>query len=207
MKRFSIILLFAVMGLVSCKTEIKVACVGDSITNGQGSSARSFYPVQLEKILGDGFQVLNAGESGGTMQTDGNKPYWNQKDLYNVLVYQPDVVVIMLGTNDSKTDNWNAVSYERDYQIMIDTLLNMKSKPQIYLCSPPPAYSAAWSISDSTIQAGVIPIVNRIAEKNKLPVIDVYNSMTNMSDLFPDGIHPDEKGIKIMAEIIAKGIK
>lgn len=195
------------MIFVSCQTKIKVACVGDSITNGGGKNASSFYPMQLDKSLGENYEVLNCGESGATMQTDANKPYWFQKDLANVFVYQPEVIVIMLGTNDSKTPNWNATSFERDYQLMIDTLRTLHTNPEIYLCSPPPAYSHAWEISDSTIQAGVIPIVNRIAQKNNLKVVDVYNGMTNLSNLFPDGIHPNPEGIKIMADIIAKGIQ
>ncbi len=113
----------------------------------------------------------------------------------------------MLSTNDSKSNNWNAFSYTRDYQLMIDTLKTLDSKPQIYLCTPPPAYSRAWSISDSTIRTEVIPIVEEIAKKNNIPIIDVYNRMTKMSDVFPDGIHPNEEGIKILAETVAKGIQ
>lgn len=207
MKFYLIILVSFSTILISCQPEIKVACIGDSITNGGGKNQSSFYPTQLDILLGDGFQVLNCGESGATMQSDGNKPYWYQKDLHNVFVYMPDIVVIMLGTNDSKTNNWNAASYERDYQLMIDTLSTMDSKPQIFLCFPPPAYSSARSISDSIIRFGVIPTVEGIAKRNNLQIIDVYNGMTKMSDLFPDGIHPNKKGIKIMAEIAAKGIK
>lgn len=206
MKSFLIVLSLSIV-LVSCQNEIKVACIGDSITNGGGKNASSFYPAQLDLLLGEDFRVLNCGESGATMQSDGNKPYWYQKDLYNVFAYKPDIIVIMLGTNDSKTHIWNADSYERDYQLMIDTLKTLDSKPQIYLCSPPPAYSSIWSISDSTIQSGVIPIVKGIAKRNNLPIIDVYDGMNSMSHLFPDGIHPNKKGKKIMAEIVAINIK
>lgn len=208
MKKTSIILIFLFVVLVSCQNKIKVACVGDSITNGGGKeNSMSFYPMQLNEMLGDKYEVLNCGESGATMQSDGNKPYWYEKDLANVFVYQPDVVVIMLGTNDSKTFVWNAESYERDYQLMIDTLRTLPSNPEIFLCSPPPAYSRTWEINDSTIQAGVIPIVNRIAKKNQLQIIDVYNNMTKMSELFPDGIHPKGEGITILAKTIAEGIQ
>lgn len=208
MKNISILFLLFSIIFVSCQSEIRVACVGDSITNGGGKdNAASFYPMLLDQMLGDNYEVLNCGESGATMQADGNKPYWYQKDLANVFVYKPQVIVIMLGTNDSKTPNWNAASFERDYQLMIDSLKTLDTNPEIFLCSPPPAFSSAWEISDSTIQNGVIPIVNRIAEKNGLQVIDVYNNMTEMSDLFPDGIHPKGKGIEILAETIAKGIR
>lgn len=207
MKFHLLVLVFISTILISCQSDIKVACIGDSITNGGGKDQSSFYPTQLDSILGEGYQVLNFGESGATMQTDGNKPFWHQKDFHNVFAYTPDIAVIMLGTNDTKTKNWNADSYERDYQLMIDTLNTMDSKPQIYLCFPPPAFRNSYTINDSTIRAGVIPIVERIAKRNSIQIIDVYNGMIERSDLFPDGIHPNEKGIKNMAEIIAEGIK
>ncbi|MFK7899990.1 MAG: GDSL-type esterase/lipase family protein [Cyclobacteriaceae bacterium] len=207
MKLNLIIFLSVSLFCFSCQNEIKVACIGDSITNGGGGDQASFYPVQMDLLLSDDFQVMNCGESGSTMQNDGNKPYWNQKDLHNVFMYKPSIVTIMLGTNDSKTDIWNARSYELSYQSMIDTLKTLDPQPKIYLCTPPPAYSSAWTISDSTIRLGVIPIVEKIAERNNIQVIDVYNGMTNMSDLFPDGIHPDKEGRKIIAEILVKGIK
>lgn len=191
--------------LTSCNENIiRVVCLGDSITNGGGEGAEAFYPTQLDKLLGDEYEVLNCGESGATMLKESNKPFWKQKDLPNIFVYQPDIVVILLGTNDSKGFNWNAKRYEEDYQAMIDTLQSIPSHPELYLCLPPPAYKSAWEISDSTIQTGVIPIVKRLAEKNDLSVIDFNSEMTGMPGLFPDGIHPNEEGKSLMAEIVAK---
>lgn len=207
MKNKSILILLLFVIVAGCNSEIKVACIGDSITDGGGNSKADFYPVQLDSMLGQEYKVLNCGESGATMQSDGNKPYWYQKDFHNVFAYQPDIIVVMLGTNDSKTENWNATSFERDYQSMLDTLSTLNTNPKVFLCSPPPAYSSAWNISDSTIRAGVVPIVERLAKKNKLKIIDVYSGMTGISDLFPDGIHPNAEGKQLMAQIIASAIE
>jgi len=205
--RKQIVMVAIAVSFVSCQDQVRVACMGDSITDGGGLSKSAFYPVHLNQMLGDGFEVLNFGESGATMQTDADKPYWYGKDLLNVFAYQPEIVVIMLGTNDSKTHNWKAESYERDYQVMIDSLHTITPKPEIYLCFPPPAYSSAWAISDSTIRAGIIPIVKRIATKNNLQTINVYEGMEGMSARFPDGIHPDDEGRKVLAGIVASAIK
>jgi alpha-L-fucosidase 2 len=202
----SLVFLTFIFTYCSCSKRVKVACIGDSITNGGGKGKSSFYPVQLDSLLGKEFEVLNFGESGATMQKDGNKPYWHQKDFHNVFAYKPEVIVIMLGTNDSKTYVWNETSYERDYQLMIDALNTINPKPQIYLCFPPPAFSSNFKISDSTIRLGVIPAIRKIANKNNLQIIDMYEQMTEMSSLFPDGIHPDKKGRLIMAKIIAESI-
>lgn len=201
-----VFLAFLFLMLVSCnKDSIKIACIGDSITAGAGHSnqSKTAYPAILDGILGESYSVLNCGRSGATLMKDGNLPYWNCKEFYNVFTYEPDVIIIKLGTNDTKPKNWNAISFEKDYQALIDTLGYIQGKPEIYLCLPVPAYRSAWGINDSTLTAGVIPAINKIAKTNNLPVIDLYDSMGNQPENFPDGIHPNVEGARNMAVIVA----
>ena len=203
-----IYVLTLILIVASCteKQPVKIACIGDSITEGAGIhwQSKSSYPVQLDSILGDGFSVLNCGRSGANMLKKSDLPYWICNEFSNVFVFQPNVIVIKLGTNDSKPQNWNEANYAKDLQSMIDTLNTIPTKPRIYLCLPVPAYNHAWGINDSVIRAGVIPSIQKIAEKNKLTVIDLYKQLSNHVEFFPDSIHPNEAGAKAMAEVIAK---
>ena len=56
---------------------IRVACVGNSVTYGLGISNREqyAYPVQLQQLLGDNYEVGNFGHSGATLLRIGHKPY------------------------------------------------------------------------------------------------------------------------------------
>ena len=90
---------------------------------------------------------------------------------------------------------------------MIDTFKTIPTNPKIFLCLPVPVFKTKWTINDSTLTAGVIPAVEKIAEKNNLPVIDLYHQMKDQGENFFDGIHPDEKGAEIMAGIIADELK
>jgi lysophospholipase L1-like esterase len=58
--------------------KIKVACVGDSITQGVGTILAKSYPKQLGIFLGSEFEVGNFGISGATMLRGGDKPYSQQ---------------------------------------------------------------------------------------------------------------------------------
>ena len=98
-------------------------------------------------------------------------------------------------------------NFEKDYQALIDTVNTIQNKPKIYVCLPVPVYRAVWGINDSTLTAGVIPIIKKIARINHLTIIDLYNPMGNQPENFPDGIHPDENGAKNMAVFVAKRIK
>jgi acyl-CoA thioesterase-1 len=206
-----VILLAAILVIASCteKKEIRVACIGDSITEGAGIHWQSkfSYPVQLDSILGPGYSVLNCGRSGANMLKKSDLSFWICNEFYNVFAFEPDIIIIKLGTNDSKPQNWNEENYVKDFQGMIDTLKTIPTNPKIYLCLPVPAYNHNWGISDSVIVAGVIPSIKKLAQDNKLSVIDLYKPLSNHAGFFPDGIHPDEAGALLMAEVIAKAIK
>lgn len=79
---------------------IKVACVGDSITHGHGVEERekNNYPKQLGDLLGSRFEVRNFGRNSATMSLDGDHPYAKTDAFNAALVWQPDMVVIKLGT-------------------------------------------------------------------------------------------------------------
>ncbi len=201
---------FLLLGIMSsCTTKIsRVACVGDSITEGYGLAVQSKtgYPVVLDSILGPGYHVLNSGRSSTTLQKEGNFPYWICKEFSNVFVYNPDIIIIKLGTNDTKPQNWQADRFEKDYQALIDTFRTIPEDPQIYLCLPVPVFKTKWGINDSTVINGVVPIVEKLAKENQLPVIDLYHQMQDQGADFPDSIHPNERAVKVMAGIIAKKI-
>ncbi|PWE00497.1 GDSL-type esterase/lipase family protein [Marinilabilia rubra] len=189
----------------NCNEPTKVACVGDSITEGAGVWPQSelAYPVVLDSLLGDQYNVLNLGRSATTMLRDGDFPYWTAKEFSNVFAYEPEVIIIKLGTNDTKPQNWDAAKYESSYQAMIDTFNTIPANPQIFVCLPVPVFETKWGINDSTVVNGVIPTVKKIAERNNLPVIDLYEPMLDKGEMFFDSIHPDAQGAAAMAEIIA----
>lgn len=211
MKRsFLIYSIFALLTLLSCSKDVtRIVCVGDSITEGAGLThqSKTAYPVVLDSILGPNYSVLNCGRSGATLLKKSDLSYWDCKEFSNVFVFNPEVIIIKLGTNDSKGFNWNAERFASDYQALIDTFKTISSRPKIYVCLPAPAFKMEWEISDSTIRTGVIPIIEKIAKRNNLPIIDLYEGMSNQSQNFPDGIHPNEKGAAVMAGIIAKEIQ
>ncbi len=163
MKKFEIIFISSILFIfISCSDTTKVACVGDSITEGYGLAwqSKTAYPVVLDSLLGQGYSVLNLGRSATTLRKKGDFPYWSCKEFYDLFAYQPDIIVIQLGTNDTKTQNWDSVSFAADYQSLIDTLRTISNKPNIYLCTPVPVFKSKWSINDSTITVAIIPIIH-----------------------------------------------
>ncbi len=206
---------------------IRVACIGNSITDGHGieMAPQHGYPAQLQRLLGNGYWVKNFGVSARTMLNKGDFPYMNEMAWRDALAFDPDIVIIKLGTNDSKPQNWKyGAEFKQDLQQMLTTLCpslaapaKKKGKkarqaqprrPQIYLCTPIPAFKSTWDINDAIITDSIIPIQKELAQTYGLQVIDLHQLFANDSDKVQgDGIHPNDKGVRKMAEIIAGVLK
>ncbi len=205
---------------------IRVACIGNSITDGHGIDMATAYgyPALLQKKLGNGYWVKNFGVSSRTMLNKGDYPYMNEMAWKDALAFKPDIVVIKLGTNDSKPHNWQyGNEFRQDLEQMITTLCpalvqpakkkGKKAKaaepvkPQIYLCTPIPAFKSTWEINDSVITNGIIPVQQDVARKYGLHVIDLHTLFSDGADLvLPDGIHPNGKGAERLATIVSEAI-
>ena len=63
------------------------------------------------------------------------------------------------------------------------------------------------SINDDIISKEIIPMIKKVAKKNKLDIIDLHTAMDGIPQLFPDKIHPNEEGAKIMAKTVYESIR
>jgi lysophospholipase L1-like esterase len=206
MRAFLVALIVALVA-VPVRAEL-VACVGDSITYGSGISdrANNSYPAQLERLLQEydpAWEVRNFGVSGATLLSNGDRPYVLESAYRNARSSNPDVVIIKLGTNDSKPQNWAYKDeFVADYGRMIDVFRSLPSVPEVWICKPVPAFRVNFSIRPDVIRDEVLPFVEQIAEQKGVPVIDLYSALFEYGDLFPDGIHPNAEGAGVMARTI-----
>lgn len=213
----SLLLLTVIVMLNSCgsssdssdtpieKETFRVACVGDSITAGSGldNPDEESYPAQLTHILGEGFEVGNFGVSGATVLKRGNRPYWGTSQFEPSHAFNPDIVVIMLGTNDAKPSNWKYEGeFIADYTDLINSYKNLESRPIIYICYPPPVYDEVAGITDQRIKEEVIPKIAQVSTDNGVAIIDNYTALSGKESLFPDKIHPNVEGAKLIAETV-----
>lgn len=182
----------------------RVACIGNSITDGDGLAQRHLhaYPAQLQQLLGDDFLVKNFGVSGRTMLCKGSCQYMREQAWQDCKDFNPEIVIIKLGTNDSKTNCLPYLNeFEKDMQQMIDELKALSAKPQIMLGLPAKAWKSSWTISDSIIANRIIPAIKHMAKKNRLPVIDFHALFSSDEKLMQDdGVHPTAQGAAAMAE-------
>ncbi len=184
---------------------IRVATIGDSITYGDKIQNRekNSYPRQLGDLLGERWDVRNFGAIGATLLKKGDKPYWEEPAFEFAQKFKPHVVIIELGTNDTKPQNWkHAEAFFDDFVEMIRSFAELESKPRIWICYPVPVYLERWGIRDSIIKKEVLAKIDQVAAETGWPIIDLYTALSERPELFPDKIHPNGAGAKAMAETI-----
>jgi acyl-CoA thioesterase-1 len=185
----------------------RVACIGNSITdNGHNASA---YPIKFNQLMGKDYLMLNAGHSGKTLLRKGDAPYTASPWFAEVFRFQPNIITIKLGTNDSKPQNWgsHANEFAPDLRWLIDTLSTMASKPRIILCTPVPAWKDAsgnnpYGIDGAIIKDQIIPKIKQVGQEKGLAVLDLHTPYLPYQKFTPDGVHPNTEGLDTLAHIL-----
>lgn len=183
------------------KAPVRVACIGDSITQGSGADKGKSYPSQLQELLGKSWEVGNFGVSGRTLLKKGDYPYWKEGAYQKALTFKPDVVIIMLGTNDTKPQNWkHEAEFVDDYTDLVKSFQALESKPKVYVCRPCPVPEPGnFGINEAGVKEE-IKRLDALATKMKLGVIDMHAALAETPQLLPDRVHPNTEGAGEMAE-------
>lgn len=197
----------------AAENQIRVACVGDSITYGfmVGNRRRNSYPAVLNSLLGENYCVNNFAYTNRTAIKSGDYPLTNEKIYRKSLDFKPDIVVILLGTNDSKENNWNEEKFVADYCEIVEDYLSLERKPKVFLLIPPPLFEVhgkvLYKLRKEVVEKEIIPAVRRIAEIKGVGCIDAFSVFIEKNNLFADGVHPNAKGCKLLAQTVYKALK
>jgi lysophospholipase L1-like esterase len=206
---FSLIALLLLSFHSVAQAPIKIAFVGNSITQGPGRENPESFPLQVGKILGDAYEVKNFGVGGRTLLKKGDFPYWNEPQFQKVKEFRPDVVLIKLGTNDSKPQNWvHKAEFVQDYLDLIAEFRDqMPSDGKVYVILPVPVTRVNFGITPDVMNNEQRLMLFEIIQKSGAEVIDLYTPLMDRPELMPDGVHPNAEGLGIMARVISRRIR
>lgn len=197
--------------------KIRIACVGDSITYGTRVENReeNCYPVKLQELLGtDGYQVGNFGVGGTTAQKSPETSYWNEERYQQSLSYGASVVVIMLGTNDAKAENWKGTeAFGKDFRALAESYLELDQTPEVILMTPPSVFlpeegdEISFGIRESAVEEAADQ-VSKVGKELDLTVIDIRKLTEGHREWFhEDGIHPNARGAEEIARTVFRTVE
>jgi acyl-CoA thioesterase I len=186
-----------------------IACVGDSITAGVGAATGWDYPAQLQRMLGaTDYTVRNFGVSGATLLRHGDRPYEMQGSFKDALKFKPNIVILLLGANDTKQDNWgpHQAEFEADYLWLIGQLQDSNPAQKLFVCRPCWVAGAGnYGINEPVIEQE-IRIIDNIAASLRLQEIDMHAALEGHTEDLSDNVHPSTDGATRLAKAAYKAI-
>ncbi len=204
---FVLLLLFGTQGDFFAQ-QMKVACIGNSVTYGYGlkDRDRTSYPAQLQQLLGSKYEVRNFGHSGATLLKKGHNPYYKTKTFSDAIAYKPDIAIIHLGLNDTDPRNWPHYgdAFEADYAWLLDTLKQVNPDMQLYICRLTPVFSGHPRFKSGTRDWywQIQQLIPAIAKAHHVSLINLHEPLYKRPDLFADNLHPNEEGAGIIATTV-----
>ena len=186
----------------------KIACVGDSITFGAHATDRQTgsYPVLLQEKLGKDYTVKNFGYGGSSYyETKVNyKPYMAGTEYASSVAFQPDMVIILLGTNDAHSWEETKPHFEESVRKLVQSYAALESEPLIYLCSPLCRYDNPTH--SATVSQEIRPILQKVAEEEGCIYVNLYSKTVGKAYMFADKLHPNDTGYVYLADLIFEAI-
>ncbi len=193
--------------------QVKIACVGDSTTYGHGISGwpKNSYPTVLQNLLGDDYHVNNYGVSSFAVQESADRSYRTLPHYQESLDYDADIVVFMMGSNDSKPQNWKgADAFRTDLESLLDTY----GDAQIFLCTLPSAFfleGQTEGVTNHDIQPlvadEIAEVIRQVAADRGCTLIDIHALTAKHPEWFEkDGVHPSNEGAAAMAQEVCNAI-
>lgn len=214
MKKSFIICLFLTLSVVlnAQQHRIKVACIGNSITYGYGlpDRATQSYPVQLQKMLGESYQVENFGKSGATLLNKGHRPYMQQDEYHRAIDFAGDIVVIHLGINDTDPRDWPDYRdfFVKDYIALIDSFRVANPEARIMIARLTPiADRHPRFLSGTRDWHGEIQLaIENVARYAGVQLIDFHKPLYPYPFMLTDAVHPNPEGAFILAQTVYSAI-
>merc|ERR1740123_2219128 len=173
------------------------------------------YPAVLARRSIGVASVRSFARPGATFLRASDRPFANSTEYQDAINSSPDIVLLMLGTNDAKSAHWNETSFRTDAAVLVRRFAALASRPAVYLLAPPPLYKDnIYGISQHVVN-DVLPfmILPEIAAAGEVLFSrSIFDSLggqglTCQSCMYEpghvnDGCHPTDHGYAMMAETI-----
>ncbi len=194
----TIFILFILTSHILYANNNSILFLGDSLTEGLGVSKKNAYPNLVQELintkLNKQVNIINGGVSGSTTSDGLSRLKWYLKK-------KPEIVFIALGANDGLR-GLNLNQSQKNLELIVDYALKSGAKVLLAGMLIPPNYGPDYSKDFKNI---FINIKNKYKLKYMPFLLKGVAGVQSLNQA--DGIHPNEKGHKIMAKEVFEFLK
>ncbi len=189
---------FLFLSLTSVFAESSILFVGDSLTAGYGVDKTKAYPTLVKGILKNKhkkeIKVINGSVSGSTSASAISRMKWFMRA-------KPNVLVLALGSNDGLR-GINLKQTKKNLDSAIKLALSKKMKVVVAGMMLPPNYGDKYTQQFRQM-------FQELKNENNIILIPfLLKDVAAIKNLnLADGIHPNEKGHKIIANTVVPYLK
>mmetsp|Transcript_123547 Transcript_123547/g.214281 ORF Transcript_123547/g.214281 Transcript_123547/m.214281 type:complete len:372 (-) Transcript_123547:307-1422(-) len=196
----------------SSKQPLRIACVGDSLTfhHRHGSA----YPVHLQQYMSElhpNASVFGFGKASSTAMVNTDRPYTKTSAWPLVLEWEPHIVVMLFGINDSKKRNWvragGAQQFYQELLGLVNTFRNLRTAPDVIIGEPYRGYKEYAEVQWPLVTGTINSIIRRVACEERLPLFSLVTPFFKGRFTLTNGVHPTERGRQVMAQIVGDTIR
>ncbi|MCC6731020.1 MAG: hypothetical protein IT208_16975 [Chthonomonadales bacterium] len=202
--RFWTVFLLCIVLAPAARAGLRVVTVGDSITNG--------YTPYLAAELGADWTVIGKGASGHSA-----RQYFEQ-DLDDALAADPDIVCIMLGTNDAvraRTSLFNLVRFRNGMSGILDRLASFRNgrdrRPLVLLATVMPIVAPSpWVDAEPFIEEEINPWIRAASAERGVGLVDIGAQIQRQPDwlsLYREGVHLTPAGYRWMVRVWGAAVR
>ena len=210
--------------------KIRVACIGDSITWGYAMTNRvvECYPAQLQRMLGDGYEVLNCGDPGAGAYLDPKVPAgkwcphpWRKGvAAARAYAFGPDIVVSNLGINDCSPYMGERGAegsipvekglFRRQYVDLLTDFGTGERAPKFIVWTRLGPTGKGHSLKgkpNAALMEEDLKAVAAAVHATPLDMLTPLQPLVETAHFAADGIHPEGGAQRVIAEATARAIR
>jgi MYXO-CTERM domain-containing protein len=217
--RALLVLVAAVTPIAAQAAPIKVAVIGPQHVHSHQLTYDKEFPAMLQVLLGPEYKVENFGDCcasilRGYPRQKETHPYLEGGESYpavggmnfhDSIKFVPDVVLIApFGKHDRELamqlygGKLDRAKLEIDYEALVTTYLDLPGKPKVYVSTPIPI---PYGSPSSVVTEVMLPAVQAVIAKHKLPFVDFHAMFLDHKELFKDDTHvTNDKGLHTLAD-------
>ena len=198
-------------GSIFAQKVVNIACVGNGVTYGIDVENRekNNFPQQLQYLLGRNYKVTNFGVVNAPVLSNGKNSYSNTEAFKKSQAILPDIVFLELGLDEIKSmDTVLVLNITNTIESFVDSYLKLSSHPRVVILLPLPNFLKDSSLLNNvTIKNKIIPIIQKIAYKKNIELLDLYSLFIDREDLFLDKVHPSSLGGTLISKRLYEFVK